>query len=73
MRRRRFWACYQAHCHSSECVLRFEPAADLENMALPWPEEDFEVGATSLPRVTMKSEEDNGGLYPEVIKIFTLW
>jgi hypothetical protein len=73
MRRRRFWACYQAHCHSSDAILPFDPSVDLENLALPWPEEDFEAGFTHQPRATLKSEQSNGGLFPEIIKVFTLW
>ncbi|MCJ1471554.1 hypothetical protein MMC13_000194 [Lambiella insularis] len=62
-----------ASAANSDSLLRFEPAADLENLALPWPEEDFEDGVSHHPRVTMKSERSSGGIFPEIIKIFTLW
>lgn len=73
IRRRRFWACYQAHVHSSDCVHRFSPATDLDTLTLPWPEDDFEAGISRQPRVTIRSTKSNGGLYPEVIKILNLW
>ena len=73
IRRRRFWACYLMHCHTSERLSSFEPWADIENLALPWPEEDFDNGMTNSTEATLALVEGNGGTYSEVIKVLTLW
>ncbi|KIX03502.1 uncharacterized protein Z518_07055 [Rhinocladiella mackenziei CBS 650.93] len=73
IRRRRFWACYLMHCHNGECLSLLKPVADTGNLALPWPEEDFDIGVTDYPRVTLNSNQSNGGIYTEVIKALTLW
>ena len=73
IRRRRFWACYLMRCHNSERFLLLEPDADILNLALPWPEEDFDAGVSKCPRVSLESVQSNGGIFSELIKALTLW
>ncbi|KAH7148209.1 hypothetical protein EDB81DRAFT_791762 [Dactylonectria macrodidyma] len=73
IRRRRFWACYLMHCYSPERLALFEPIANMENLPLPWPEEDFEAGMSQCPTVSLKSQQSNGGIYCELIRGLTFW
>lgn len=73
IRRRRFWACYLMHCHHSERLLYFEPGTDMQNLALPWPEEDFDAGVFKCHQVTLDSGQSNGGIFSELIKVLTFW
>ena len=75
LRRRHFWACYLMQCHSSECLAVFETIADVQTLALPCPEKDFEAGVLRSPRMTLKSGSHQGleGVYAEVIKVLTIW
>ena len=73
IRRRRFWACYLMHCHNSEKLSFFELAADMENLPLPWPEDDFIASQSTRPQVTLKSGNSNGGVFSELIKVLTFW
>ena len=73
IRRRRFWACYLMHCHTSEKLLLVEQVADVPSVPLPWPEEDFESKASNCPEVTLISSEGNGGVYSNLIGALTIW
>lgn len=73
IRRRRFWACYLMHCYSSERLTLFEPIANMENLPLPWTEEDFEAGISRCPSVSLKSGQRNGGIFGELIRGLTFW
>ncbi|KAH7011168.1 hypothetical protein EDB80DRAFT_711345 [Ilyonectria destructans] len=73
IRRRRFWACYLMHCYSSERLTLFEPIANMENLPLPWTEEDFQAGISRCPSVSLKSGQSNGGIFGELIKGLTFW
>lgn len=73
IQRRRFWACYLMHCQNSERLMLFEPVADILNLTLPWPEEEFECGISTHTRVSLESVQSNGGIFSEIIKVITLW
>ncbi|KAH7148987.1 hypothetical protein B0J13DRAFT_295137 [Dactylonectria estremocensis] len=73
IRRRRFWACYLMHCYSPERLALFEPIANMHDLPLPWPEEDFEAGMSRCPTVTLKSRQSNGGIFCELIRALTFW
>ncbi|KEF57342.1 uncharacterized protein A1O9_05259 [Exophiala aquamarina CBS 119918] len=51
----------------------FEAATNMDNLPLPWPEEDFEIGVCRSPQITLSSDQSNGGMYAELIKILTIW
>ena len=61
------------HCHNAEGLSAFEPIADMPNLTLPWPEEDFEAGFSHCPPVSLESGRTNGGIFPELIKVLTFW
>ncbi|KAH8897750.1 hypothetical protein GQ53DRAFT_884572 [Thozetella sp. PMI_491] len=73
IKRRRFWACYLMHCHTADRSSSFEAIADVQNLALPWPEEDFEAGIASGPIATLSAAQGNKSVFAEVIKGLTLW
>ncbi|EWG42668.1 hypothetical protein FVEG_04420 [Fusarium verticillioides 7600] len=73
LRRRRFWTCYLFHCFSCEKLFRFEAIADIENLPLPWSEEDFAAG-TSRPVVsTTANGVCSGSIFAELIRGLNLW
>ena len=71
--RRRFWACYLIHCHSSESIFTPAPDGAFLKLQLPWLEEDFDAGLSSRPSVCLESGQSNGGVFCELIKALTLW
>ncbi|KAH8681957.1 hypothetical protein BX600DRAFT_544414 [Xylariales sp. PMI_506] len=73
LRRRRFWTCYLMHCHSPERLQLFAPETDLQNLALPWPEGDFEAGFSSQPVASLNSGQSSGSIFAELVKVLTLW
>ncbi|KAF4339116.1 hypothetical protein FBEOM_6934 [Fusarium beomiforme] len=73
LRRRRFWACYLFHCFSCEKLFRFEAIADLENLPLPWPEEEFAVGISTSSVATISNGVNSGSIFAELIRSLTLW
>ncbi|KAF5705763.1 hypothetical protein FMUND_11931 [Fusarium mundagurra] len=73
MRRRRFWACYLFHCFSSEKLFRFEAIADIENLPLPWPEEDFAIGTSRSVVATIANGICSGSIFAELIRGLNLW
>lgn len=73
VQRRRLWACYLMHCQNCERLVLFEPIADILNLPLPWPEEDFESGVSTCPQASLESLQSNGGTFSELIKVITLW
>ncbi|CCT66802.1 uncharacterized protein FFUJ_12968 [Fusarium fujikuroi IMI 58289] len=73
LRRRRFWACYLFHCFSCEKLFRFEAIADIENLPLPWSEEDFAVGTSSSAVATIANGVGSGSIFSELIRGLNLW
>ncbi|QGI62845.1 hypothetical protein CEK27_006816 [Fusarium fujikuroi] len=73
LRRRRFWACYLFHCFSCEKLFRFEAIADIENLPLPWSEEDFAVGTSSSAVATIANGVGSGSIFAELIRGLNLW
>ena len=61
------------HCHNNEKLSSFAPLAELPNLPLPWPEDDFESGVAKGSSATLTSTESNGGMYAELVKALTLW
>ncbi|KAH7177272.1 hypothetical protein DER46DRAFT_118490 [Fusarium sp. MPI-SDFR-AT-0072] len=72
-RRRRFWACYLFHCFSCEKLFRFEAIADIENLPLPWPEEDFAVGSSRSAIATIANGVCSESIFGELIRGLNLW
>ena len=60
-------------CHAPESMIAHGPTESTTKLTLPWPEEDFEIGMSRLPKVCIDSDQGNGGLYCEIIKAMTLW
>jgi len=60
-------------CQMAEQLSLFEPVADMPNLTLPWPEEDFDAGVSRGPPVCLESGGGNGGIYAELVKALTLW
>ncbi|KAJ3547466.1 hypothetical protein NM208_g1501 [Fusarium decemcellulare] len=73
IRRRRLWACYLMHCFSSERLFQFDAIADIRNLGLPWPDDEFQAGFPSSPPVPLNSEGICGGIFAELIRGLTLW
>lgn len=72
-RRRRFWACYLLHCYASEPFPQPEPGGNIQEVTLPWREEEYDIGVSRHPRVSLASGQSNGGIYCEFVKAWTLW
>ncbi|KAJ9615186.1 hypothetical protein H2200_001260 [Cladophialophora chaetospira] len=73
LRRRRFWACYLVHCHTTEKQALFEPIGDIKQVPLPWPEDDFQNLACTNAHTYLEAKQANGGVFAELIRIMTLW
>ncbi|KAJ4232970.1 hypothetical protein NW759_001752 [Fusarium solani] len=73
IRRRRLWACYLMHCFSSEKLFRFNSIADIQALALPWPEPDFRQGASKAPSSYLNSKGSSRSIFAELIRGLTLW
>lgn len=73
LRRRHFWACYLFHCFSCEKLFRFEAIADIENLPLPWSEEDFAVGTSSSAVARIANGVGSGSIFAELIRGLNLW
>lgn len=73
IRRGRLWACYLLHCHGSERSHQFDPEANISNLALPWPDEDFHAGISICAPASLESIKSNGGIFSELIRALTLW
>ncbi|KAK2676941.1 Zn(2)-C6 fungal-type DNA-binding domain [Fusarium oxysporum f. sp. vasinfectum] len=73
LRRRRFWACYLFHCFSCEKLFRFEAIADVENLPLPWSEEDFAVGSSHSAIATIANGVCLASIFGELIRGLNLW
>ncbi|KAF5623176.1 uncharacterized protein FTJAE_10699 [Fusarium tjaetaba] len=73
LRRRQFWTCYLFHCFSCEKLFRFEAIADIENLPLPWSEEDFAAGASRLAVATIANGDCSGSIFAELIRGLNLW
>ncbi|RKK42631.1 hypothetical protein BFJ66_g10392 [Fusarium oxysporum f. sp. cepae] len=73
LRRRRFWACYLFHCFSCEKLFRFEAIADIENLPLPWSEEDFAVGSSHSAIATIVNGVCLASIFGELIRGLNLW
>ncbi|KAF4501649.1 hypothetical protein FAGAP_2158 [Fusarium agapanthi] len=73
LRRRRFWVCYLFHCLSCEKLFRFEAIADIENVPLPWPEEDLTVGSSRSAIATIANGVRSGSIFAELIRGLHLW
>ncbi|KAG8358388.1 hypothetical protein FVEN_g3936 [Fusarium venenatum] len=71
--RRRFWACYLMHCFSSEKLFRFEAIADVENLPLPWPDNNFEAGTPPTDIATIANGVVTGSEFAELIRGLHLW
>jgi hypothetical protein len=72
IRRRRFWACYLLCSFQSEALLPRSPTEQMLNLYLPSSEEDYQLGF-SRDLVSMKSDQSNGSVYAELVKVMTLW
>ncbi|KAF5974791.1 hypothetical protein FCOIX_8092 [Fusarium coicis] len=73
LRRRQFWTCYLFHCFSCEKLFRFEAIADIENLPLPWPEEDFAVGTSRSVVATISNGVCSRSIFAELIRGLDLW
>ncbi|KAM0353145.1 hypothetical protein ACHAP4_008382 [Fusarium culmorum] len=73
LRRRRVWACYLTHCFSSEKLFRFEAIADIEELPLPWPDDNFEAGAPPSDVATIANGVVTGSVFAELIRGLHLW
>lgn len=74
LRRRRFWACYLFHCFSCEKLFRFQAIADIENLPLPWSEEDFAAGTSPRSSIaTIANGVGPGSIFAELIRGLNLW
>ncbi|CAF3582736.1 unnamed protein product [Fusarium graminearum] len=73
LRRRRVWACYLMHCFSSEKLFRFEAIADIEELPLPWPDDNFEAGAPPSDVATIANGVVTGSVFAELIRGLHLW
>ncbi|KAI8660008.1 hypothetical protein NCS56_01219400 [Fusarium sp. Ph1] len=73
IRRRRLWACYLMHCFSSEKLFRFDSIADIQALALPWPEPDFRQGASKAPSSYLNLKGNSRSIFAELIRGLTLW
>ncbi|KAI1016866.1 hypothetical protein LB504_007077 [Fusarium proliferatum] len=73
LRRRRFWACYLFHCFSCEKLFRFKAITDIENLPLPWSEEDFTAGTSYSAIATIANGVGSGSVFAELIRGLNLW
>lgn len=73
IRRRRFWACYLMTCQTAEPLTIVDIGGKASELTLPWQDDDFSLRTPSTPRVTLDSDEGNGGIYCELARIFTIW
>jgi hypothetical protein len=73
LRRRRFWACYLVNCQSSESMAVVDTCGDIPKLSLPWRDEDFDMETPSTPRVTLDSDQNNGGLFCELARVMAIW
>ena len=71
--RRRFWAPYLMYCYYSDSFPEPRIGGNIRELALPWSEEDFEVGLSSGPKICLESGISNGGIYCELIKALIFW
>ncbi|KAI1259592.1 hypothetical protein F5Y18DRAFT_408672 [Xylariaceae sp. FL1019] len=73
IRRRRFWACYAMHCHTSERGNQFQLKGPIMTLPFPWPEEDFEDGVGRHGQNCIEDDRSDGALFSELIRIMTIW
>ncbi|KAI0425589.1 hypothetical protein F5Y09DRAFT_321428 [Xylaria sp. FL1042] len=73
IRRRRFWACYVMHCHTSDNGAEFGPKGVVRKLPLPWPDEEFDAGVGAPSQASLSSEGSGGGVFAELIKAATIW
>ncbi|KAF5575499.1 hypothetical protein FPCIR_13121 [Fusarium pseudocircinatum] len=73
LRRRQFWICYLFHCFSCAKLFRFEAIADIENLPLPWPEEDYTAGSSRSAIATIANGACSGSIFAELIRGLNLW
>ncbi|KAI0148667.1 hypothetical protein GGR57DRAFT_475151 [Xylariaceae sp. FL1272] len=73
IRRRRFWACYAMHCHTSERGNQFQLKGPIMKLPFPWREEDFEDGVGRHGQVCIEDDRSDGALFSELIRIMTIW
>ncbi|KAF5563803.1 hypothetical protein FPHYL_5000 [Fusarium phyllophilum] len=58
---------------SCEKLFRFEAIADIENLPLPWSEEDFAVGTSRSAVATIANGVCSGSIFAELIRGLNLW
>jgi hypothetical protein len=73
IRRRRFWACYLVHCHTAESNPGMVLDGVIENLSLPWSQDDFNIGRSMCSKTTLKTSESTGGIFCEVVKGLSFW
>ncbi|RTE80224.1 hypothetical protein BHE90_005297 [Fusarium euwallaceae] len=73
IRRRRLWACYLMHCFSSEKLFQFNTITDIQTLALPWPEGDFQEGVLKAPPCFLGPKESSQSIFAELVRGLTLW
>ena len=61
------------HCFSSEKLFRFEAIADVDNLPLPWPEDNFQAGVPPDRVATIENGVDTGNVFAELIRGLHLW
>ncbi|KAF0637292.1 hypothetical protein FPSE5266_03262 [Fusarium pseudograminearum] len=61
------------HCFSSEKLFRFEAIADIEELPLPWPDDNFEAGAPPSVVATIANGVVTGSVFAELIRGLHLW
>ncbi|KAI8714907.1 hypothetical protein NCS52_01211600 [Fusarium sp. LHS14.1] len=57
----------------SEKLFRFDSIADIQTLALPWPEPDFRQGASKAPSSYLNSKGNSRSIFAELIRGLTLW
>jgi hypothetical protein len=73
IQRRRVWSLYLAQCLFGDRLQLFEPIANIKELTLPWPEDDYENGIAQSPRMCLESSMSHGGVFAELIRAMTLW
>jgi hypothetical protein len=73
IKRRRFWACYLVHCQTAESDPGMVLNGVIENLSLPWPQEDFNIGRSLHQKVTLRTGGSTGGVFCEVVKGLSFW
>ena len=61
------------HCFSSEKLFRFEAIADVDNLPLPWPEDNFEASIPPDGVANIENGVNTESVFAELIRGLHLW